>query len=99
MRFPTDPNAPAPQRQHAEPVLTLASVTTRNFTFTALTADRTDALAALLAAWHRHVDECGADPYLMKQMIADEEVTLTEIRVGDCLRDDSVLFHLDPNTL
>jgi hypothetical protein len=69
----------------------LATVDTRNFTFTAVGNDRDHANKVLTAGWNAHVREYGADPDMMTHMIDDEEVNYTPLVVGQCRRDHEYL--------
>jgi hypothetical protein len=71
-------------------VLTLGRVSTRNYLFEALGVDRADVEASLLAAYASHVAALPpgqADPNLMAEVLADDEVSWTELRLGQAAID------------
>lgn len=76
------------------PALILGTVETRNFTFTAVGADREEVHAFLLAGFAAHLDQYGGgDPELMAGAIADGEVAYTPIVRGECRRDLEPLWN------
>lgn len=70
----------------------LATVETRNFSFTALGKDHQQCNVALENAWAKHARQTGADPAMMREIIADGEVNYGDVGVGDVLRDGEMFL-------
>lgn len=75
----------------------LATVETRNFTFQALGETKGQAADLLLKAWKAHVRQYGGpsnvDSHMMRELVADDEVTYTYIEVGTVTRDGETIYH------
>lgn len=71
--------------------MVIAIFRTRNFEFTALGANESEATAALLVGWERHAAQYGADPDLAFEGVAEGDVNFIDINAGQCARDGEVL--------
>ena len=86
-----DPRAPRPPSR--PPLLVLATLDTRSFSFVALAETREAAAKALLEGWDKHADATGAFPGLMREALADGDVNFTPISTGDVLRDGALIHY------
>ena len=72
----------------------IATVETRHFSFIALGETEEQAKKVLMQGWAVHCEETGAS----KHYITDDDINVTELDVGQCARDHSVLWPRQPCT-
>lgn len=85
--YQADASSVFPEAAAVVPELFLATVNTGSFAFEGLGRSVVGAHAALLAGWAAHCQDYDADWGLMANLIDRGDVTVTPIRVGQCLRD------------
>lgn len=69
----------------------IARLTTTHFRFEALAEGREEAVAALEAGWIKHRDQYGGPRRVRPFSDFLEDVEVSEIAVGGCLRDGETL--------